>query len=704
MMANTDNDLRAIGAVCIQKLFLKKIKGGKRDFAFEEAQLDAESRTIDFTCEGIPQDAEGRTISFTCEGIPQDAEGSKKNHTFEEILLDIKGARRDLIFEEILLDETLIQGELWVSKKALSDVGGINHLLCAKKNYELLLRIAKKYRVVLITEGAEEQSAQENIYKKTLSAEQQSQRCEKALGVEQQLDQYSFQRLEPEIYVQEPEVHGHEQEVSGNKLAVHGQEPEVRENEQEVHGKKPEIYENEQEVHGKKPEIYENEPEIYGWKTDCYIISRYKSELLAIGCFDEAVKGVLWEGGGQAESYLEGMLSGSQEYYRIYDYTQPVLIYAGDEICYHVLDTFARNLGKALLEHGCSVIYFDMAKQPMEEITAFVRRRLKAVIGMQTYLFSAKKKDGSFIHDAIGAPEYYFVFDHPVWLRHHLTNVPKQMTVLTPDGNYAAFIEKYYKHPARFLPPAGQEQYYGQQNRVYDISFLGTYRDSLLDELKALRKNDKKRAYFINRFILYMRMDIAGTPERALEKLLEYYHMTYTDEEFEQQFFGVRWTILRLAHYYRGKVLKTLLQAGFTIHVFGDSWKECPLCAYEGLVCHEQAVGEQALQVYGSSKLSLNIMTWHKDGFTERIANAMLQRSVVVTDRTTYLEQNFVNEQELLIFGLDRINELPQKIKSLLEDDRRREKIAESGYQKAKKEHTWYRRAGQLLELMDKSC
>jgi len=688
MMANTDNDLRAIGAVCIQKLFLKKIKGGKRDFAFEEAQLDAESRTID----------------FTCEGIPQDAEGSKKNHTFEEILLDIKGARRDLIFEEILLDETLIQGELWVSKKALSDVGGINHLLCAKKNYELLLRIAKKYRVVLITEGAEEQSAQENIYKKTLSAEQQSQRCEKALGVEQQLDQYSFQRLEPEIYVQEPEVHGHEQEVSGNKLAVHGQEPEVRENEQEVHGKKPEIYENEQEVHGKKPEIYENEPEIYGWKTDCYIISRYKSELLAIGCFDEAVKGVLWEGGGQAESYLEGMLSGSQEYYRIYDYTQPVLIYAGDEICYHVLDTFARNLGKALLEHGCSVIYFDMAKQPMEEITAFVRRRLKAVIGMQTYLFSAKKKDGSFIHDAIGAPEYYFVFDHPVWLRHHLTNVPKQMTVLTPDGNYAAFIEKYYKHPARFLPPAGQEQYYGQQNRVYDISFLGTYRDSLLDELKALRKNDKKRAYFINRFILYMRMDIAGTPERALEKLLEYYHMTYTDEEFEQQFFGVRWTILRLAHYYRGKVLKTLLQAGFTIHVFGDSWKECPLCAYEGLVCHEQAVGEQALQVYGSSKLSLNIMTWHKDGFTERIANAMLQRSVVVTDRTTYLEQNFVNEQELLIFGLDRINELPQKIKSLLEDDRRREKIAESGYQKAKKEHTWYRRAGQLLELMDKSC
>lgn len=536
-----------------------------------------------------------------------------------------EGGERELSFEEILLDETLAQGDLWVSADAWSDSGGMNHLLGAKKKYELLLRIAKKYRVVLVSVR---------------------EQCVQTSGTDQG------------IYVSELEQSRDE---------------------------------------------YGPETEMYGWKIDCYIISRYKTELLATGCFDDAVKGVLLEGGGQAEAYLEGMLCRNEEYYRIYDYTQPILIYVGDEICYQVLDTFARNLGKALQEHGCRVIYFDMAKQPMEEIAAFVGKRLKAVIGMQTYLFSAKKKDGSFIHDAIGAAEYYFVFDHPVWLRHHLTNVPKQMTVLTPDGNYAAFIEKYYGHPARFLPPAGQEQYYGQQSRMYDISFLGTYRDSLLDELKELRKNDKKKAHFINRFILYMRRDIAGTPEHALEKLLDYYHMPYTKAEFEQQFFSVRWTILRLAHYYRRKVIETLLQAGLTVHVFGDSWKDCPLCAYEGLICHEQAVGEQALQVYGSSKLSLNIMTWHKDGFTERIANAMLQKSVVVTDCTTYLERNMINDKELILFRLDKVKELPQKITCLLEDDTLREEIAACGYQKAKAEHTWHKRAEQLLRIMDRN-
>lgn len=522
---------------------------------------------------------------------------------------------QELSFKKILLDETLVQGELWVDVEALSRAGGINHRLCAKKNYELCLRIAKKYRII-----------RADLTKKS-------------------------------------------DYLAGNKYRQ---------------------LQTDQEA----------DSEIQGWKTDCYVISRYKKELLEMQSFDDAVKSIIMTEGRKAADYLEDLLSENDEYYRIYDNTQPVLIYVGDELCYNVLDLFARCLGRALQERGCSVIYFDMSKQKIDDITVFIGRRLKAVIGMQTYLFSVKQKDGTFLHDAIGAPEYFFVFDHPVWLRHHLTHVPKQMTVLTPDGNYAAFIEKYYGHKAIFFPPAGQEQYCGQRDRLYDISFLGTYRDSLLDELKDLRKNDKKKAYFVNRYILYMRQNIDETPEKALEKLLKHYRLSCSKESFEEQFFSVRWTILRLAHYYRRKVVETLLREGFTIHVFGDSWKNCPLRRYDGLIVHEQAIGEQAIKVYGNSKLSLNIMTWHKDGFTERIANALLQKSVVVTDRTTYLEQNFINDEEMLIFGLDKIKELPHRIRLILSDEQLRGSIAERGYKKAKEQHTWNKMAEDLLMLM----
>ena len=94
-------------------------------------------------------------------------------------------------------------------------------------------------------------------------------------------------------------------------------------------------------------------------------------------------------------------------------------------------------------------------------------------------------------------------------------------------------------------------------------------------------------------------------------------------------------------------------------------------------------------------------MSWHKDGFTERIANAMLQKSVVVTDRTTYLEQNFVNGEDLLMFDLGNLRALPDQIRALLDDEAKRTQMAENAYVKAASRHTWKQRAEKLLEFME---
>ena len=107
------------------------------------------------------------------------------------------------------------------------------------------------------------------------------------------------------------------------------------------------------------------------------------------------------------------------------------------------------------------------------------------------------------------------------------------------------------------------------------------------------------------------------------------------------------------------------------------------------------------MEVYARAKLSLNIMTWHKDGFTERIANAMLQKSVVVTDRTTYLDKNFVDGEELLMFDLENLKKLPEQMKELLADEAKREQIAQRGYEKAQR-HTWQQRAEMILEWIEK--
>lgn len=537
-------------------------------------------------------------------------------------------SRQELAFEEILLDERQVQGEIWILKEALWKAGGVNYRLCAKRGYELLIRISQEYTVL------------------RLSREE----WEECFLTESQGDPWLFL----------------DTKLDGDEEGL------------------------------KEEDII---------KTDCYLIGRYKEKLLSLGCFDDAVCAVVSAGCEMAVRCLEQMLLRTGDFYDIYDCTQPILIYRGDDLCHNVLDIFAESLGYALEKLGQRVEYYDMSKRQISELANYTNRRFKAVIGMQTYMFSVRWKEGQeksgFAHDFIDAPKYHFVFDHPILLKDHLTLLAYRTCILVPDGNYAEFIRNYYGHRARFLPPAGNEMPCDNKKRDYDIVFLGSYGKDLLGELRAIKRTDRKRSFFINRYILHMRKSLRDTPESAFQKTLSYYGINCTKEEFMELFHQERWVIYHLADYYRNKTIKTLAASGLSLHVFGDSWKRCPMLAGSKLIWHQAAIGEAALEVYARAKLSLNIMTWHKDGFTERIANAMLQKSVVVTDRTTYLEKEFVNEEELVMFDLAHLRELPKQVKGLLSDEGKRSGIAQKGYEKALRHHTWHQRAEKLLEWIE---
>ena len=152
-------------------------------------------------------------------------------------------------------------------------------------------------------------------------------------------------------------------------------------------------------------------------------------------------------------------------------------------------------------------------------------------------------------------------------------------------------------------------------------------------------------------------------------------------------------------HYYRDRVLRVLLDSGLTVNVFGDSWHNSPLAAYDNLVCHPDVTVEESLLIWQQSKLSLNIMSWHKAGFTERMANIMLAGAVLVTDDTRYLKGRYENGKDLVSFGLAERETLPERIKRLLSDTAERVRIAESGKEKTKQFHTWDIRAKEFFRV-----
>lgn len=444
-----------------------------------------------------------------------------------------------------------------------------------------------------------------------------------------------------------------------------------------------------------------------GWKTDCYIIGKYSPVLRENQVFEMAVASVLEEAESQGHyeqtvGFLEAMIGHTELFYELDAPTEPVLIYKGDDVCHNVLTVFAEQFGAALERAGVQIIWYDMANQPLEELLQYRNRHFKAVIGVQSYLFSVKMKDEiHYLHETIYGPKFNFIFDHPVWMKKHLEHQYPDFYVLTHDTDYVAFVQKYFRKNAVLFPPAGIESACQEKvSRKYDLTFVGTY-GSYRNEILLIHQMERKERFLANRFLLVMRKNPDLSSEEALKRTLAFYGRSVDENEFVEIFYGLRRVIYCVMHYYRDRVLRALLDSGLTVDVFGDSWKNSPLAAYENLICHPDVTVEESLLIWQQSKLSLNIMSWHKAGFTERMANIMLAGAVLVTDSTRYLAGRYENGKDLVCFGLTERKMLPERIKRLLSDEAEQLRIAESGRKKTKQFHTWDVRAKEFLELLE---
>lgn len=282
-----------------------------------------------------------------------------------------------------------------------------------------------------------------------------------------------------------------------------------------------------------------------GWRTDCYVLGKYSAQLQEAGYFNAAIEAVLAEAQmeGRYEetvSYLEGMIGHKEEYYRIDEAAQPILIYKGDPVCYNILTIFAEQLGAALERRGERVLYFDQEEHDPREIIQFKGKHFKAVIGVQSCAFSIKMEDEvHYLHEYIYGPKYNFFLDHPIWGKPHFEHHYPDFHVLVLDQTYADFFRRFYKQEAILFPPAGMEAVEDSVERIYDLTFVGTYGGYEV-QLQWIREQERPLRFLANRFLLTMRKYPNLTAEAAFSRTLEHYGMELTDEEFVEKMYAVR--------------------------------------------------------------------------------------------------------------------------------------------------------------------
>ncbi len=454
-------------------------------------------------------------------------------------------------------------------------------------------------------------------------------------------------------------------------------------------------------------EVYEEKgsSEWEEFRTDCYVTGRYIQELQDSGNFNLVLETLLSSASGMpdpdaAVAWLEKMLAHSPEYCAIDADTCPILIYKGSPVCYNLLNVFAEELAQALTACRQKVMIFDPKQQEQRTLAEYAGRRFKAVIGIQTYGFHVVTEHNVNFHDLFSGPKFSMILDHPGYLPPLASSVPRDFYLLIHDRNYMNFVKKYYKNVAgafRFAP-AGMLPEKEDVTKLYDISFIGSYHN-YRDCFYRIKSFSSELRPLALRYLAKLKEDPDLPAEKALEEILGG-SIQEKDIDFPDLFFRLKDVNICALCYYKEKVITTLLKAGFEVHVYGASWDTAPFSNHPRLFRHPQVTPQESLLVMQQSRISLNIMTGHKDGFTERIANALLCKSVVLSDRTTALEENFLNGEELILFELKETDALPAIVDNLLKDPERLQSIAEKGYLKAREEHLWLNRARQLLSIL----
>jgi len=406
-------------------------------------------------------------------------------------------------------------------------------------------------------------------------------------------------------------------------------------------------------------------------------------------------------------------LSDERAYEKLARQTAPFVILRGDDTCGGVLQGFADDLADSLAGSGQAVIMMDDNFTEHEMLQNMV---CKGVVGFQN-----KALEIDFFRKIHGF-KFQFWFDNPLRFEGVLRNLPEEYFILCQDANYASLIREYYHTPnAIQFPPGGrtpcgissgqnsvrdivqdiprdaaqeivqnnEKASSRQSDRPYDIVFMGNYFE---DDGGRLTEFEKE-------FYDYMLCHPLETFEQGLTEL----RRDIDDEDFVKLSCSLKPACRAVIGHYRNAVISTILGAGFDLHVYGESWRNYQGAGGEHLKIHPYASVEESLEELGKARIGLNVMSWHKAGMTERIANIMLSGAVCLTEETTYLREHMQEGEEIVTFCLERLGELPEKIRNLLDNPDMREKIAANAYRKAMTEYTWESRAEELIALSDRA-
>lgn len=384
------------------------------------------------------------------------------------------------------------------------------------------------------------------------------------------------------------------------------------------------------------------------------------------------------------------------------------------------LSYFSHQMAGEFQMLGYAVFFYDLKQEESSagKLRKFIRPRETVLV---TFNFQGLEKEAGVYREGIGylwdtyhIPCYNIAADHPYFYDDRLKDLPEKYRHISIDRRQKAYFEEFYpEYVSRgFLPLAGTGLRQGEDEAktgkagaqgdaeqaapCYDVILTGNYTKLSFFEPYINWINEEYAAFY--RGIID---DLLEHPACTVEEVaLAHCEREMGKEPNDQLRIALHKMIfidLYVRNYWRGKAVRTLVNAGIPVHVVGKGWEELEDVRHpECLKLHPQTDSVTCLEMLADAKVSLNVMPWFKDGAHDRVFNSILNGAVCVTDPSCYLEEELHEGEGVCYVALQDMDALPEKVKDLLQNDSGRNEIVRRGRAIVEQKHTWAQRAKTL--------
>ncbi len=383
-----------------------------------------------------------------------------------------------------------------------------------------------------------------------------------------------------------------------------------------------------------------------------------------------------------------------------------VLLFESRDLCYESNQYFMGCLEEAFEELGYPVESCDLSIGMEEKLERILERQANylAAFDFNSLLPRLELEDGTPYLKAFSVPFFNYLVDHPLYHHVGLKREFPFYAVICIDQCHKRYIERYYPHIEHvfYLPLGGME---AASERSFDqkrleLLFLGTYEP----EEKLYRELDeypKALRHEVASLIEMMQADHELTQEAALEQYLDEHNENLCPKAFAKRLNGDYLADKYLRNLRRKETLLAAAEAEVPFTIAGHGWESVEELNRRHITIQKGVGFAASLQLMANAKMLVNTTPGFHGGLHDRVYSAMMNHTLCFTEASQFAKQALSDGEEAVLYDSRHLDALSEKIRILYEHPNEIQMMTDQAFLKAKEQHTWQKRAEEMLLFMD---